>query len=171
MFDTCPEVHRDRAELHFHIHVLLLAREEDRNPQDQVKTAVAVFLGRSDIILLLQDLDVVLYVEGISDTVNVVYERADHADARHVIDRILNVLNRKGNTLHFQLPVDTLGRFKPALDIFKRISAILQRHFLIEDLQLGPHLRHSAVKIHHHILELLCLFRDREKPANIFICY
>lgn len=171
VFDAGPEVHRDRAKLHFHIHILLLAREKDRNPQDQMKAAIPVLLGRSNVVLLLQDLHVVLHVEGIPDAVNIVYERADHADARHVIDRILDVLDRKGNALHLEFSINAAGRLEPALNIFKRISAILQRHFLIEDLQLGPHLGHRAVKIHHHDLKLLRLFRDREKPANIFIRY
>ena len=53
MLQTCPPIHRDRAELHLDPHEPLLVVQEDGRFDDEMEAAVAVGLGVCDVVLAL----------------------------------------------------------------------------------------------------------------------
>ena len=71
VFQTCPEVHGNRTQLDFDLHVALLVLQEDRNRDDQVETAVAVRLRIFYVILAVYKLDVILLQEAVGDQIDI----------------------------------------------------------------------------------------------------
>ena len=74
VFQTCPEVHGDSAELHFGFHETLFVFEEDRHLNDEVEASVAVGLGVLYVVLFLDEEDVVLLQKAVCKAVDVLHE-------------------------------------------------------------------------------------------------
>ena len=84
MFQACPEIHRDCAELDFYFHVFFPVGQEDGDVQDQVEASIAVLLGIFDVVLLAHQDNIVLFDEKLSQTVDIIWERADDTKPGHV---------------------------------------------------------------------------------------
>ena len=103
MLQTCPEIHCDRADLHLHFHVTGLVREKDRHTDDHVVTTVTVGLGVLDIILKIQDRDVILLCQRMRQPIDIVHIGADHTDACHIMQMLIDIIHGKRHVQPCQL--------------------------------------------------------------------
>ena len=84
VLQTCPEVHRDRSNLHFHANLLFVIREKDRNFNDQMKAAVTIHLRIFNIIFAFDQFNVILRSKHIRHFVNVINKSTDDANPCHI---------------------------------------------------------------------------------------
>ncbi len=144
VLQTGPPVHRDRSELHFHLHHLFLIVKEDGGFNDQVQTAIAVGLRVGDVVLFFDQSDVILLEKSVRQGVDVRGVRADYPDARHIVQVLLNALNRQRNLLTDRLIDDALQRLQPRFDAFNGIAVIFQGKLFIQYVELGFDVHHRA---------------------------
>ena len=106
---ACPPVHGDGAELHLDAHHALLIVQEDGRFHDEVQAAVAVGLGRGNVVLALEERNVVLLQKGIGELVDIRREGADDAHADDVVEIFLDALHRQREAAALELFGDALG--------------------------------------------------------------
>src|SRR5699024_9838533 len=82
VFQTRPEVHRDRTDLDLHRNLRTAVRHVYRGFHDQVQASVTVRLGNVDVILDLSDHHVFVPDEHVPDRVHVGDETAGDPDPR-----------------------------------------------------------------------------------------
>ena len=88
MFQTCPQVHRHRAQLQLHRNHLLFVHKIYRYADNHVKTAVPVLLGLRDIILDIHYVNIILRQQSVSDQIYILYIRTDNTDPGDIINII-----------------------------------------------------------------------------------
>ena len=130
---ACPEIHRDRSELYFDLHVALLVLKEDRHLDDQVKASISARLRILDIVLSCDQGDVVLCEKSTCDLIDIIREGADHAHAGYVVDVFFDGGEIEGYVLLSHLTEQAVDGLHSRLDALDRVSLELYREGLVED--------------------------------------
>ncbi|CDN43948.1 hypothetical protein BN871_DW_00140 [Paenibacillus sp. P22] len=159
VLEACPEIHRNRADLHLDEHLLLTIRHVDRHLDQKMEALIAVRLGMGDIILDLHDGEILLHLEHVVDQVNIGYKRAGDPQAGDILDLLLDRGQRELAVFAVDLVHDAFRRFHARLRMLDRIVIVEKLEFLLEDFDLRLHLVQGEL-VHHHetgnvVLQLL----------------
>ena len=154
MLQARPEVHRDRAQLQFDAHGLRALRQEDRHLQNQVQAAVAIGLWGLDIVFFLDQRQVVLPHEHIRNRIDILDERADHADAADIVQILHHGLERDRIAAPLELADDAARGLDTAFDRVDRAGFARDARFIAQDIQLGLDLADAGFVQQHDLLEL-----------------
>ena len=99
VFQAGPPIHRNRAELHLHLHRFFLIVQVDRRFHDQVQTAIAVWLGILNIVLPLDQHNVILAEKGVCQHIDIRLIGTNDPHASDVIDVLFDALDAQGKLL------------------------------------------------------------------------
>lgn len=149
MLQARPVVHRDRAELDLHRHVMLAGGEEHRGGVDHMQRTVSVLLGALDVILDAQHLDVGLRRQVVRYRIHIVTVVADHSNTGDIEEIVAYGFDGDRQVAPFQLADDRFDGFQPAFHVVDRIVAEPYLELVVENLQLGAYLIHrSLIQLH-----------------------
>ena len=112
------------------MHRLCAVGQEDRHLQNQMQAAVAIRLGILDIILALDERQVILPHEHIGHGINILNERADHADAADIIEVFHHGLQRNRKAAAFEFADDAARRLDAAFDRVDRAGFARKMGFI-----------------------------------------
>ena len=156
VFQAGPEVHGDGADLYLHGQNELAFAQKHRHLHNQVQAAVAVWLGRGDVVARLYQPDIVLSGEQLADGVGIVEVGANHADARNVVQIVHCRLRGDGQPLAFELLGNALRAFDPAFHMMDRVAAVAHLELVVQNFQLGTHLPQRGLVAAFHDDIILC---------------
>ena len=169
MLQGRPEVHCDGAYLNLHVDKLLFFGEVHRSLDNQVQTAVAVWLGVLYVVLALDELHVVLRGQEVRHGVDIVDVVAHYADACDVVQLALCVIAAERYSLAVELLKNALRGFHAVLKVMYRVVVVFRLEFVVEYLKLGLDLAdrglvemlklHELVELVHNAL--LCVRREK----------
>ena len=111
MLKACPEIHRNRAELHLYTHMLLLPGKEYGNIQYQVQTPISIRLWILNVILHLNQYDIILLQQAFHQLIDIFRERADYADSCNIIQILFYILYGKSYPLSLDFAINALRTF------------------------------------------------------------
>ena len=146
-----PQIHGQGAQLHLHLHGLLLVVQENRHRDNQVQTPVAIGLGILEIVLALNQGDIVLAQEALGQHVDIRLKGAHHPHAGNVVDVGLDILNGQRDAPADELIHNALRGFQPGLDGLNGVALKGEGQILAENPELGLHLHQGAGIEGHHL--------------------
>ena len=151
MFQACPEIHGDGAQLDLDPHQLLVVRQKDRYAQHQMVAAVAVGLWILDIIFLLHHLQVILSGQHICYRIDVLDKRADDTNAGDVVEVGFNGFQRDGKAFSVHLFQNAHRGFDTAFNGFDGV-VLAESCVPLQDFQLGQNLLNAGFIDCHTLL-------------------
>ena len=117
-----------------------------------MQRTVAVLLGIPDVVLDPQYLNVVLSRQIVGYGIHVVPIVADHADAGHIEQVVLDGIDGKRQVTPFQLAQNGIDGLQTTFHMMDRIMREAYLELRIEDFQLGADLVHGTL-IHLHLID------------------
>jgi len=124
-----------------------------------VQRPIAVLFGVLDVVLDPQHGDVVLRRQIVRHGVHVVAVVADHADACHIEQVVLDRRHGHRQRLALELAEDRVHRLETAFHVMDGIMREPYLELRIKDLQFGAYLIHRAFVDLHEIHEFGEFFR------------
>ena len=112
MLKARPIIHRNGAYLHLDLHVLPGVREKDGDGQNQMQTAISVWLRILDIILSRDKGDVILVKQCVGNKVDIVNVGADNPNPCNIVNILPDAVKTYGNFTAKKLLKDALGPFQ-----------------------------------------------------------
>ena len=114
-----------------------------------MQASIAAFLRIFDVILRSNNVYVVLHSQHVRQLVDIIHKRADHANARDVVQVLFDGVHRDRQAEAVHLFIDASGLFEPRFDVFNRVAVEFVGKLDVEHLELGFHLEHGTGIIAH----------------------
>lgn len=137
VFHCCPEIHGYGAELDFHGIILHPFHVVDRDAEDEVIAAVAVGLRSIYVIFFFNDYQIGLLFQTADKVPYITFKKADHANARYIMQGCFCIIRACTRTFLFQLLFDTGFIFDTAADPVNGTHFFLLAGLMVQDFQPG----------------------------------
>ena len=141
MFQACPHIHRDGAQLNFNRHLLSFLRQAHRNGSNQMQASIPIRLRMFDIVLLLQKNHPFLAKEHIRNIVHVFHVATNNAHTCNV-HQLGQVFRLGGISPAGKLLKRALHRLQSTFNMMNGVVSAEHRKLVIQHFKLGAHRFH-----------------------------